>query len=871
MQHKLRLGIFGCIILSAIVYLCVDFSSENAGFAPGLQPVLSAAFDYRREAKFESLKERLQPESYDDKAHGGLMGFPWKERQSIEFQRQLSQPRSRGDQYGPFEATWTERGPLGIPGRVTGSVVVHEKEKIYLLTDGGYLYSGGLNGSNWTCLNNERPVARGVDARLEMVVLPGGGIRLFVGGWDAAFVGVGYLMYSDDEGKSWKAPQGLSPGAWYRRTQAKTGGLVWHLMRVDDPTNGAQMVLYRSLDYGQSFEPVYVHPLSVPWFDRCCDFWADADKAFCVFEGQTVQVAADGQKTTLGKVSDTPAPEWAILTGGRAHPQDPYTFYCRIWNGAENKIYKSADGGSTWSPWGQLVEGGLLWPFSNYAFATNPENPDRVYSGGWILGVSSDGQDWHYPHDLGGYVGYHGDVPDLNFTKNPLTGTMELYLGTDGGFYRYSAAEDTFASLTLKGLGNTQIYRMASNHQEPHRMYIGTQDNGFCFNNAPFSGAGQADFEYLWGGDVTQVVSGDRGKSFWCFWWGLGCNYVADATNIAASGIANWGPIYDSEYWEIPAKADPWEPDACLVAGYVSPAPEGSYLVRLKAPDGLAPGTLLPLEQSYGTFDFKEASGGGRIGAIEISPLNNQHIYVMTDNGVFFWSLDRGQTWQMNDEAAGKIWVRFISASPTVEGELFVGGAGYGENTPCWRLSLHGQIMQPAEPVQQSSLRDNRVNGLCFDDTGKFVFAAADIGAFVYDTDTGTWQRISYAPAPMSGYHDVEYLRNSRTARFATYARGVWDFTLETPSAAATLATRLSHLKVFPTLATERVVLELQAEDGASATLRVFSSNGQLQTEKRLTANAPLALPVADWKPGIYYYSLQGEGKNYGGGRLVRQ
>ncbi|MDE9471379.1 hypothetical protein, partial [Xenorhabdus bovienii] len=80
--------------------------------------------------------------------------------------------------------------------------------------------------------------------------------------------------------------------------------------------------------------------------------------------------------------------------------------------------------------------------------------------------------------------------------------------------------------------GNTQIYKMASSHTDEHKMYIGTQDNGFNFNHTPTNPDAPAPFSYLWGGDVTQLVSGDGGKSFWCFWIGGGGNYVQTADDM---------------------------------------------------------------------------------------------------------------------------------------------------------------------------------------------------------------------------------------------------------------------------------------------------------------------------------------------------
>jgi hypothetical protein len=619
------------------------------------------------------------------------------------------------------------------------------------------------------------------------------------------------------------------------------------------------MQLYRSSDFGAHFSLYYSHNLSAGDRDRTCDLWKieKSEEIYAIFEGKFLKIAPNGQVSQLGQIGNVAFPEWTILTGGRASSAQPFTFYVRLVNNGQNTVYKSTDGGVTWSSWGTL-EDGLLSPFSNYAFVTNPSDPSQVYAGGWIVGRSANGQNWTYPHDLGGYVGYHGDVPEINFVKNPNTDAYDLFIGTDGGFFKYDPATDHFNPLGAENLGNTQIYKMASDHSAEHRMYIGTQDNGFNFNQTLTSPTAVAPFDYLWGGDVTQLTSGDKGKSFWCFWWGSGCNYVKNAADIQNSGIANWQPIYDSEYWELPAKADPNASDECLVAGYVTNSPTGSYLVRLKAPANLQPGQVLPLQQQYGSYDFKTASGGGRIGAIGISPLNSNHIYVMTDNGVFFWSLNKGQSWQKNTAAKDKIWPRYIAVSPTVAGEVFVGGAGYGANTPCWRISQHGQTMIAAQDPDGSILKDNRVNALCFDPSGRFVFAAADVGAFVYTLANGNWQVLSGNPSPLSHFHDVEYLENSNTVRFATFARGVWDFSIKglvlREDETASLAERL-HL--FPNPAADQITVDLSGTSGKAQSIKILNGAGQLVFEKRAYfPEKSLVLDLKDWAPGVYFITL---------------
>jgi hypothetical protein len=846
------------LFMALAILIATAYATYHVKTVPA--PDQAQAFDYTLEAKEEARKAQMRPEELEHITHGGLMGFPWQSAQArtwADFRDIHHAVRDRNMSYGPFKARWMEKGPAQIPGRVTGSAVLFQQKRIYLLNDGGYIFrSNTLTGNDWECLNDHYPLTRGVSGRLEVLSLPNGSNRILVGGWDAQNLSAKFLKYSDDEGQTWKIPEGLPDGNWYRRTIAAETGKVWHMIR-SDASGSPKMQLYYSTDYGARFSLLYSHNLTQGDYDRRCDFWkpADTDTLFSVFEDVLIKISPTADAQTIGKISNKPHPEWVVLTGGRASAAHPYTLYYRIWDGSENGVYRSVDGGGKWSKWSVLTDG-LHTPFSLFSFVTNPEDPAKLYSGGWIVGETTDGVVWTNPHDLGGYVGYHGDVPDMNFVKNPQTDRYELFIGTDGGFYQYQPADNTFASLSIRNLNNTQIYKMVSDQSATHRMYIGTQDNGFNYNLVTTATDAVAPFNYLWGGDVTQVTSGDGGKSFWCFWIGSGCNYVQDAAQIKSSGIANWGPVNDSGYWETPAKADPQAPGECLVAGHKPPSTSGSYLIRLKAPAGLAAGELKPLEVSFGSYDFSAASGGGRIGAISISPLNNNHIYVMTENGVFFWSLDKGITWQKNETAKNKIWVRYITASPVTPGEVFIGGAAYGNNTPCWKTNNHGQSLVSAEPASSSVLRDNRVNALCFDPEGKYVFAAADIGAFVYVIAENKWQIISGAPAPVSHYHDVEYLSKEQTVRFATYARGVWDFKIEGTLSALKDNMTSGSVDVFPNPATQYITVPTESAQW----MTILDASGRIMYRSACQDGAT-TIGVRQWASGIYWVVLENKGE----------
>ena len=865
MPEQKQYTVLAILVLSGLVLSGLWFLSTQRDTFQPFRPLETGTyrFNYAAEEEKEALTATRSPEEWEEISHGAAIGFNWRPLQAqtaMRLREAYHRPGQRtSGQYGPFTAEWIERGPSRIPGRVTASSILPEQDRIYLLTDGGYLFRGTLSGENWTCLNDHHPLGRGVDARLEVLPLPEGGNRIIAGGWDGSFLGPGFLKYSDDEGQTWQVPAGIPAGAWYRRTLSSHSGKIWHMIR-SDVSGAPKMLLLESNDFGLTFAERYAYALSQGDHDRRCDMWRahDSDTLFAFFNNTVIRFDPNGHEEVLTDVA-TPsaAPEWAILAGCRENSTSAYTLFVRIWDGTENGIYRSDDAGRNWSRYGALVEGGLISPFSNYAFAVHPTKPDRLYSGGWILGETGDGSNWRYPHDLGGYVGYHGDVPDIRFLLNEVTGEYDLYLGTDGGYYRYAPGNDQFVSLTPDGLNNTQIYKMASDHEELQRMYVGTQDNGFIYNDADYNPSGIAPGTFLWGGDVTQVTSGDNGRSFFCFWWSLGCNYVKDARNMTTSGVANWGSP-DFTYWEMPVKADPLQPTRCLIA---SPEPGQSRLKWLMAPADLASGELKALEEQLIDYDFSTASGGSRIGAIGLSPTQPGHIYVMTENGMFFWSLDHGLTWAVNTSAQNRLFPRYIAVSPAEPGEIYIGGAAYGEGeSPVWRARLHGEELAPASDPQVSVLRDNRVNALCLDPDGRYVFAAADVGAFVFSVAEDSWSYVSGSPAPFSAFHDVDYIAAERTVRWATYARGVWDFVIEDMSTAIRVdqPEALVHTALSPNPGTDRLVIDLAHMPAKVSRIAVVGSNSIVRySTDSAGISSRVEIPTDLWPAGLYVVMIE--------------
>jgi hypothetical protein len=116
--------------------------------------------------------------------------------------------------------------------------------------------------------------------------------------------------------------------------------------------------------------------------------------------------------------------------------------------------------------------------------------------------------------------------------------------------------------------------------------------------------------------------------------------------------------------------------------------------------------------------------------------------------------------------------------SPTSATTCYVGGSGYS-GPAVYKTTDGGVSWQPMGGGLPSTL----VLGLSFDDpVRQDLYAAADAGAFVFDSVAATWKSIVSENAPLQDYWSVEGVPGLPAVRFGTYGKGIWDYLPGPPS-----------------------------------------------------------------------------------------
>ena len=780
------------------------------------------------------------PAEWLERIHKAAPGDDWQaiEANSIRQLLAAKQARTAGGVFGD----WVERGPSNIPGRIVDIEIDYTNGYMYAQSDHGIIFrADDFEGTNWVALNDQHPLGLDVSSQLE--VFDDG--NMVSSGWIKVdnYWGV---YHSGDGGNTWNKSTGFSglELTGIKRMLRQNDTVFVFKQEYDPGLPSDYYTVYKSIDKGNSFMPFYQSaiPVGDGGRHRKSDMWVSNDpqdpNVYLMLEDSLFLVdKTTGFRTFNSLISNLPV-EQGLLTGLTTNGVTELRAY--IASGGIGKFYAWNSIDQTWSFNGEMTDWWLALPFGFNSFTCSKQSADVLYFGGILTSKSTDGGTTWTTMDLdptGSFALYHGDVPKTFTTINPDTNAEEVYLGTDGGIYKMDENEH-FNSISIPGLNCTQIYKMASRQASPGEMFIGTQDNGYSHTNLGDVQTETVDFTFQWGGDVTNVASGDEGETFWLWWLGDGCNYMEGPDEV----VSTWSP-YDLNgsipYWEPPVWIPEQYPDRCYTAGFLNDIP-GNYIIELQANPGTGAGAT--------QFDYNfESEIGGKISAIAISPLDFNYFYVATENGYFLSSTDGGSTWS-STLLSNSMYPRAILPSNSNLGEVWVGGTGYS-NSPIFHSTDNGQSFTALDAGMPSC----RVDAFAANEDESMLFAATSIGPFAYDQSELSWADISDTEAPIVQYMDVEFLTAANTARFATYARGVWDFQLETTSSSSLVSTP-GDVKVYPNPASNFITVET-GPNLLKIPYQIINYSG-VPVRTGILNSARTQIDIADLPTGVYFITI---------------
>jgi photosystem II stability/assembly factor-like uncharacterized protein len=442
---------------------------------------------------------------------------------------------------GPYRSAWIQNG-----GRLTESDTGRVRTFLVHPTNPDIVYVLKSSGGLWKTTNfsHPRPAWRPMSDNILSTSSGAAAFgrdpeTIFLGNGDPFDPGVGGTIYrSTDGGESWG--NGIKLGA---------STVIWDI-KVDSsgPTDivlvGTNAGMYRSTDGGTTYAhvPSLLTNTTIRSIQRTSAGWIAT-----LTQGVPPNPVNGflAHSTNLGATWVVPVPNnGGIGTMGRATlgvgaPGDSvvYAFAARTSNTRQKDLYKSINGGLTWTAigLGQYVtapEGNppvpvTRWvgkvPENPYSYQTtmdimfdqpsynqmllvDPSDPSRntVYIGGQFSSAktTNGGTTWRV---VSAWLAQNG-LPYVHADHHAaatatIKGQQILLFGGDGGLFTSDDGGATFSSQKNDGMASYLIYALSGNPKHADDVLIGLQDNGTRWRVGP-----TGTYNQVFGGDGFGVA-----------------------------------------------------------------------------------------------------------------------------------------------------------------------------------------------------------------------------------------------------------------------------------------------------------------------------------------------------------------------------
>ena len=821
------------LLLIACNSIETDLKTEDTKKNPF--PIPTQIFENMADEK--AYEERRN--AYFDLIHSSSENVDWRAINALNFQK-LAEQRAALKGYrivetfadGNLEGEWKERGSVDVPGSNRICDYDPNTDDIYVISDGGTLWKGNLNGETWTPLNDDIQFGRDI---LKVVSLPGGGVRIITAN--------GYsLRYSDDQGETWTNCSGIvgSNGSGIKMVQLNDAQqtLVYLYNRISVVDGSSLNKVAFSTDHGLTFYPL----TDLSSGNRFASIHAahNSPAAYILDNNDAVYKFEAGVYSTVSAGLGLDGTSRCMIQANEAGGM--LTLYILMDN---STLYKSTDSGVTFDLVGDLATGS--W---DVGFRVSIDDPDKLYYGEVNTYRSFDGGEtwdlvsewWEYYGDVANKI--HADIMAIEPFKTN-TGDEFTIIPNHGGVYVSYDNLITTENISMQDLNTGQFYDVLTDPYDASLIYGGTQDQGFqrtLTGDSPLP----SSFQQVISGDYGEMQFTNNGQEIWIqypgAWFQLYPNAATDGTYTYEFDLA--GEDMPNVNWIVPTGAAPNISDNFIYVGGGSlDGGPGSYLVKLKY-------TGSEIVASQYDFDFRAASGAS-ISAIETTPLNDQLIYVVTENGRFFYSLDGGESFTMTEDyigpSGGWIYTADIYASRTTPGLVFVGGSGYAGNA----VYMSVDSAKTFVPLT-GDMPNTMAHELTMDPAEKFLFAATDAGPYVYSMDLEEWYNMSGISAPLQQYISCEFIPSTHTVRFATWGRGIWDFNLTSLAGTSSYLAAKNSFSVYPN-PVKGNQLTIQSEE--IGVISLYTINGKLISSENVNKTSQ-TFNVAELPNGIYLLEL---------------
>lgn len=729
---------------------------------------------------------------------------------------------------GVLTGEWIEKGSRNLAGRMHCVDIDFVNNRLYGASSGGNIWVSTIGQTDWTCLTDHKQVK---DIQFLRVFENKSGETRIMMSPRNRFI----FYYSDDMGITWETGDGLSSysnGGYLIRGVSKPDGTIYLLAH----RNGHNY-LFRSTDLGYSFTRIarmdngsIYADIWTSRFGEGSLYYIDRSKIYQLSDDDTLESVG-----TVGLSFSESEIKQLQLNGCVTDSVDFLYVMYRL--DKSSRFFGSDNSGVSWTSRGSNHEG----PFMTNSFGVSNVDPYLLGFGGVNAYSSRDGgRNWLAINSWGEYYGnmrnkLHADIPEIEFFLKP-DGSEFVWISTDGGTYYSDDGLQTVENVSLENLNVSQYYSSYTNRDMPHVINVGAQDQGFQRTNEESEGV--VNFTQTISGDYGHIVSADRGYSVWTVYPGFAMRYP-DA--VTGTRIVTWDFSGSNHFWMPPLMEDPYDPYKVYLAGGTSST--GNHLWLLEDVGSTISVIELP-------FDFSNGNQNHWISAMSYSPINKDYRYVLNSGGRFFFSSDRGTTWERSTSigpGSHYFYGNTIVAHPRDINTLYIAGSHYSGNNVYVSYDGGVSFEGMSEGMPRTLVFEMKSN-----EDGSLLFAATEVGPYVYIRSENQWFDLAGISAPDQTYWSVDYVPAIKTARFGTYGRGIWDFRINSFTGRQEDRLVQEPLRVYPNPFNDELHINGPIQTGGYL-VQLISITGQLVLSEKISQqNGILRISTRQIEPGVY-------------------
>jgi len=461
------------------------------------------------------------------------------------------------------------------------------------------------------------------------------------------------------------------------------------------------------------------------------------------------------------------------------------------------EIYKTIDGGSTWSRTHQdplKILSVVNWYFTD--IYVNPKDDEEIFALGVRLANSKDGGKT--------FTYVEGDVKHINESAawglhldhcelwiNPEN-PNHLLLANDGGVY--SSYDHGSSWLHFNNIPAGEFYDITLDNQTPYNIYGGTQDDATVYGPASeFSQSLPDKWQYLWidpwnGGDgcVTQVDPDDPNTVYYSTQNGAARRLdMKSGTSVSIRPHFHEDNKTELRYNFItPYFISPHDSKTLYHGGnYVFKSIDRGDSWNVISPDL--------------SFTKNGQAKSVAAGALVESKLIKGLLYMGTDNGLFWVSKDDGKNWQENSVGLPNAYIRSIMPSGFKKDRVYLALTGINYDDLGSHLFVSDNYGKTWVSISEG-LPDEPMNVIVEDPTNEeIIYAGGHRGVYVSFNRGGSWSVLG-KNLPAVSVSDIEINEQTNDMVGATHGRGIYLLNLAPIHLAANLDQTKDRLFPLP-------------------------------------------------------------------------